>query len=164
MNELEKGLEIAASAAVQAEALPRCLDQLRAWEIALPDVTPLVLDFGLDDFDHVGLIEYWIANEVEAGYCAKYLFVFDGQTCPMHFHKEKHETFFLVRGQLDVVYDGTQHHLNEGGVLPIETPRPHSFTGVGPALLLEVSKPCVIADNYFKNPRIPIGGNYRAGE
>ena len=23
------------------------------------------------------------------------------------------------------------------------------------------SRPCVVADNYFADPRIPIGGNYR---
>jgi len=28
-------------------------------------------------------------------------------------------------------------------------------------LLLEISKPCIIADNYFKNTAIPVGGNYK---
>lgn len=161
MNELEKGLAIAAPAALQATVLPRCEAQLRDWGIALPAVTPLVLDFGLDDFDRVGLIEYWIANEMDAGYCAKYLFVFDGQTCPMHHHLEKHETFFVVRGTLDVIYEDARLQLEPGDVLPIAPPGPHSFTGVGPALLLEVSKPCVIDDNYFEDRRIPIGGNYQ---
>ena len=103
MNELEKGLEIAAPREIQEEALPRFEAQIRAWDIALPSVPPLVLDFGLGDFYQTGLIEYWIANEMDAGYCAKYLFVFDGQTCPMHRHKIKHETFFLVKGALEVV-------------------------------------------------------------
>jgi quercetin dioxygenase-like cupin family protein len=161
MNELKKGLAIAAPAEVQEEALPRFLAQIGDWDIALPEVTPLVLDFGLQDFSRTGLIEYWIANEMEAGYCAKYLFVFDGQSCPMHHHKEKHETFFVIRGELDVLYDGTRHQLHPGDVLPIKAGRVHGFTGVGPAMLLEVSKPCVIEDNYFENTRIPIGGNYQ---
>ena len=161
MNELEKGLKIAAPMAIQEAALPRFLTQIREWGVALPDVTPLVLDFGLEDFDNVGLIEYWIANEMAEGYCAKYLFVFDGQSCPLHHHKTKHETFFVIRGKLDVAYDGVQHRLKPGDVLPIEVGRVHGFTGVGPALLLEVSKPCVIEDNYFEDTRIPIGGNYR---
>ena len=38
------------------------------------------------EFDRVGLIEFWIANEKEAGYCGKYLFAFDGQQCPAHSH------------------------------------------------------------------------------
>lgn len=160
MLELDKGLEIAAPRAVQEEALPRFEDQIRAWDIALPQVPPLVLDFGLGDFYQTGLIEFWIANEMDAGYCAKYLFVFDGQTCPMHRHKEKHETFFLVKGALDVVLSGKPLHMKPGDVLPIAPWNYHAFTGSGPALLLEVSKPCVIDDNYFEDTRIPIGGNY----
>ncbi len=160
MIELEKGLEIAASQEIQDEALPRFEDQIHAWDVALPEIPPLVLDFGLGDFYETGLIEFWIANEMEAGYCAKYLFVFNGQTCPMHRHKTKHETFFLVKGKLDVVVDGRRHCMNPGDVLPIEPWTWHSFTGAGPALLLEVSKPCIIDDNYFEDTRIPIGGNH----
>jgi len=160
MIELEKGLEIAAPQEIQDEALSRFEVQILAWDVALPEVPPLVLDFGLSEFYETGLIEFWIANEMDAGYCAKYLFVFDGQTCPMHRHKMKHETFFLVKGALDVVVDGRLRRMNPGDVLPIEPWTYHCFTGVGPALLLEVSKPCVIDDNYFEDTRIPIGGNY----
>ena len=58
-------------------------------------------------------------------------------------------------------YDGRQLELHEGGVLTIEPWKFHSFTGVGPALLLELSMPCKIDDNYFDNPNIPIGGTSR---
>jgi quercetin dioxygenase-like cupin family protein len=50
-----------------------------------------------------------------------------------------------------------------GDVLPVPPGKPHAFTGVGPALLLEVSKPCRVDDNYFDDRRIPIGGNYERG-
>lgn len=36
----------------------------------------------------------------------------------------------------------------------------HSFTGVGVALMLELSQPCGLDDNYFADRSIPIGGNY----
>jgi len=99
MIELDKGLEIAAPAEIQDEALPRFEDQIRTWDVALPEVAPLVLDFGFGGtFYQTGLIEFWIANEMEAGYCAKYLFVFDDQTCPTHRHKTKHETVFSGQG------------------------------------------------------------------
>jgi D-lyxose ketol-isomerase len=78
----------------------------------------------------------------------------------MHRHKIKHETFFLVKGALEVIVAGKTLHLKPGDVLPIEPWDYHCFTGAGPALLLEVSKPCVIDDNYFEDTRIPIGGNY----
>ncbi|MBM3478849.1 MAG: D-lyxose/D-mannose family sugar isomerase [Alphaproteobacteria bacterium] len=161
MDQLKKGLEIS----IHGDAADRAVREFRAqaaqWQVALPDVPPLVLDFGLGDFARTGLIEYWIANENAAGYCGKYLFVFDGQSCPRHHHKTKHETFFVVKGALAVECGGRQLELREGGRLPIPAGVPHSFRGAGPALLLELSMPCVIDDNFFEDPRIPIGGNYR---
>ncbi|NQT19917.1 MAG: D-lyxose/D-mannose family sugar isomerase [Planctomycetes bacterium] len=113
-----------------------------------------MLDFGLGRFHEIGLIEYWIANEIEAGYCGKYLFVFDGQTCPMHHHREKMETFFIVRGTVRMIMDATERRMAAGDVLPVRPGHKHSFSGIGPALLLELSKPCIIADNVFEDQRI----------
>jgi D-lyxose ketol-isomerase len=159
MNELDRALNIALKGPAADRALAAFQKQIAAWNVALPPVEPLILDFGLGDFDRVGLIEYWIANEAQAGYCGKYLFVFDGQTCPRHCHRTKHETFFLVKGRLDVACEGRRLELKEGGVLPITPGVYHSFTGLGPALLLELSMPCQIDDNFFEDPNIPIGGN-----
>ena len=129
--------------------------QMKAWGIALPPVKPLVLDFGLGDFRHTGLIEDRIANEAEAGYCGKYLFVFDGH-CSLHHHRRKHETFFVVKGRFAVECDGRRLDLKEGEVLPVAPGTVHSFKGVGPALLLELSMPCEVDDNYFQDTRIPV--------
>lgn len=161
MDQLRQGLEIG----LRGEAADRAVRDFRAqaaiWQVALPDVPPLVLDFGLGDFARTGLVEYWIANETGAGYCGKYLFVFDGQSCPRHHHRTKHETFLVVKGVLAVECGGRVLELREGDRLPIPPGVPHSFKGVGPALLLELSMPCVIDDNFFDDPRIPIGGNFR---
>jgi N-acetylneuraminate synthase len=92
-----------------------------------------------------------------AGYCGKYLFVFDGQTCPRHRHSVKHETFFIVQGSVRMKLDNDTMILEKGAVLPVEPGQYHSFTGVGPALLLELSMPCEIDDNDFADTRIPIG-------
>ena len=60
-----------------------------------------------------------------------------------------------------MTYDGVEREMSEGDVLPVEQGKAHSFTGIGPALLLEVSKPCLTDDNYFEDPDIPLGGNYK---
>ncbi len=161
MDQRKKAAQITASGPIRTKALHAFKKQLKKWKLVMPPHEPLVLDFGLKDFYKIGLIEYWIANEIEAGYCGKYLFVFDGQTCPMHCHKTKHETFFLVQGKLRVLYDGSKLDMMPGDCLPIPPGGMHSFTGEGPALLLEISKPCLVADNVFQNPDIPVGGNYR---
>jgi D-lyxose ketol-isomerase len=137
----------------RGRVLKACRAQLRRWKIALPPADPLVLDFGLNDFKRVGEIEFWIANELPAGYCGKYLFVFDGQTCPLHSHRQKHETFFVVKGCLRIRVGKQTLQLKEGSVFPVSPGLVHSFTGVGNALLLELSMPCKIADNVFVEPR-----------
>jgi len=158
MDELEKGLALSVKGASRDEALSAFNGYMKEWGIAMPSVEPIVFDFGLDDFWRTGLVECWIANEPEAGYCGKYMFVFNGQTCPMHCHREKVETFFCVKGNVNVVYGDKTLVLRPGDSLKVETGVYHSFQGHGPALLLELSKPCVIADNYFENPAIPMGG------
>ncbi len=128
--------------------------QAAAWGLTMPDVEPLVAHFGLDDFTRFGLIEYWVANEQSAGYCGKFLFVFDGQTCPAHHHNVKHETFFVVKGRVKMTTDGAARTMREGDTLVMAPGTRHSFTGMGNALLLEVSMPSTLNDNFFDDRRI----------
>jgi mannose-6-phosphate isomerase-like protein (cupin superfamily) len=161
MKTMSKLIEkIVVSKDKRKKALVAFQKQMQLWGLKMPSVEPLVLDFGLAEYENTGLIECWIANEIEAGYCGKYLFVFDGQTCPLHKHADKHETFFIVKGTIKVKYKDEIIELNEGSVLPVETGNYHSFTGIGPALILEISMPCIVEDNYFDNTNIPIGENF----
>lgn len=137
---------------VRDEALEQFSTQLAKWGVKMPPVEPLVLDFGKGEFYRIGLIEYWIANEIGAGYCAKYLFLFDGQQCPCHGHKQKHETFFVVHGKVRMIVDGEKQTMTEGDVLAMPAGKEHSFTGIGNALVLEVSTPCLVSDNQFQDP------------
>jgi D-lyxose ketol-isomerase len=154
MDELDKGLSISLTGARAETALRDFRRQMDAWGLAAPPAEPLVLDFGLAEFDRVGLIEVWIANEKGAGYCGKYLFVLDGQQCPMHSHRTKHETFFLLRGCLKVQMNGQSLTLRPGDVLPVPPGCVHSFQGEGNSLLLELSMPCDVSDNRFEDPQI----------
>ena len=143
------------------QAMARFTRQIEQWGLKMPDVEPLVLDFGLGDFARTGLIEHWIANEMEAGYCGKFLFVFAGQSCPLHHHRQKVETFYIVRGSVRMQHKDAVLDMGPGASLAVRTGEMHGFTGREPCLLLEISKPCLIDDNYFSNTAIPIGGNYR---
>ena len=96
------------------------------------------------------------ANEIAAGYCAKYLFVFDRQRCPVHWHERKRETFFVVKGMVRVECDRAKHDMRPGDALTIVPGQHHGFAGAGPALLLEVSMPCIVADNHFEDQRIQV--------
>lgn len=154
MQELDKALDISCAGPEAERALEAFRQQIESWGVAMPPAKPLVLDFGLGQFDRVGLIEFWIANEEQAGYCGKYLFAFDGQQCPAHSHRVKHETFFVVVGRLKVILDGKPIMLQAGQVLPVPPGRVHSFEGEGNALLLKLSMPCQVSDNDFEDPKI----------
>ena len=139
-------------------ALSAIKEQLVEWGLTMPDAEPLPLHFGLGRFDEIGETEFWIANEEQHGYCGKFLFVFDGQTCPHHYHKVKHETFFVVKGSIRMRMDEDERVMREGDLLAMPPGAGHSFTGLGPALILEVSMPSVRQDNFFENKAIGDSG------
>lgn len=139
-------------------ALREIRAQMAAWGLTLPDVEPLPLDFGLGEFRSVGETEFWVANETEHGYCGKLLFLFDGQTCPYHEHRVKHETFFVVKGAIAMRTAEGEVVLRQGERLVMPPGSPHAFTAMGPALVLEVSMPSVVGDSFFEDTRIGEGG------
>jgi N-acetylneuraminate synthase len=135
-------------------ALQQCLEQVHQWQVPVPMDFILVLNFGLDEFEQTGLTEFWVANETEAGYCGKFLFLFDGQWCPEHHHAMKHETFYIVRGEVRMIADGKETIMKPGDTFVMARGVKHKFQGVGPALILEVSQPSVRGDNFFTDKRI----------
>ena len=140
--------------------LARFEEQMRKWALPIPRVEPIVVSFGALSFDKAGLIEYWLANEAAEGYCGKFLFVFDGQTCPYHHHVLKHETFYILKGGVSMKVAGVERVLKEGELLVMPQGTDHSFTGRGAALLIEISKPCSEGDNIFEDKSIGSGGKY----
>lgn len=140
------------------QALSAIKEQLSAWGLTMPQVEPIPLHFGLNNFMKTGETEFWIANETEHSYCGKFLFVFDGQTCPYHEHKVKHETFFIVKGSVRMRVGDDERIMSEGDTLTMPTGTGHSFTGIGPALILEVSMPSTRNDNFFTDKEIGDSG------
>ena len=138
------------------QALKAIAAQMAAWGLKMPEVEPLPLHFGLHQFDQTGETEFWIANEAGAGYCGKFLFLFNGQTCPFHYHKVKHETFFVMKGTILMVTDSGEQQMHAGDRLVMPPGTGHSFTGVGPALVLEVSMSSIPMDSYFRDSRIGV--------
>ena len=154
MDEMQKGLDNSLKGVVADSIKLKIDQQLEDWGLIMPPVQPLIFDFGLGDFDTIGETEYWIANETDQGYCGKYMFLFTGQRCPEHRHKEKHETFFIVKGEVRMLYNGKEWVMKPGDLLSVEQTKYHSFFAESNTLILEVSKPGFIEDNYFSDPRM----------
>ncbi len=150
--------DIEVQGAERERALAEIRDQIAAWGLAMPAVEPLPLNFGLGRFREIGETEFWVANETEHGYCGKFLFLFDGQTCPLHHHRVKHETFFVVRGTVRMQVGGDERLMQAGDTLAMPPGTAHAFTGEGAALILEVSMPSVPGDSFFRDELIGDGG------
>ena len=46
--------------------------------------------------------ESWLANSEKEDYCGKVLFIKKGHHTSMHYHVDKHETFYVLEGVLRV--------------------------------------------------------------
>lgn len=138
----------------RAEALAACEAQMARWGLKMPAVEPIPLDFGLGTFRQIGETEFWIANEKELGYCGKFLFMFKAQRCPCHCHRMKHETFYVLKGRIEMTVDDRTHVMEIGDTLVMEAGRRHTFLALEATLILEVSLPSVLGDNFFDDKRI----------
>lgn len=136
------------------EALDKCHKVVASWGLKLPDVRPDPLHFGLNDFYNIGIIEFNINNDIEHGYCGKLIFMFKGQTCPRHYHKRKHETFFIVKGKVEMELDDRAFIMEQGDRLIVEPYTRHRFTALEDTLILECSMPDLIDDSIFEDQRI----------
>ena len=143
---------------LQGEERQRALERIhkvvRSWKLRLPDVTPDPLHFGFNDFYRIGETEFNINNNVQQGYCGKFMFMFKGQTCPMHHHRVKHETFFIVKGRVEMELAGKTFVMNQGDTCIVDQNARHRFTALTDSLILESSKPDLVEDSIFEDPRI----------
>ncbi len=152
-------LKFEITGAERDKALSDAAQVLTGWGLTMPPSEPLTIHFGLHDFYRIGEIEYWIVNDTINNYCGKFLFLFQGQRCPLHYHKIKDETFFIMRGMVTMEVDGKPMTLREGAVFQMAPGMKHTFAAEGgAALVLEVSLPSIPHDNIFDDPRIGSNG------
>ena len=99
--------------------------------------------------------ELWLANENIEGYCGKILYIEPGKSSSMHFHVNKHETFYILEGELTVVVIDTEttdrhlHIVQEGDTFAIDRYTPHQLSANGaPVKFIEMSTFHEDSDSY----------------
>ena len=96
--------------------------------------------------------EIWIANNEK--YCGKILRFNAGAQFSMHFHMEKHETFFILKGRILLKgYDLTnanehEKEFGQGAVITIPAGNPHKIIALEETEVLEVSTQHFDHDSY----------------
>ena len=73
-------------------------------------------------------------------YCGKLLYIDKGAQCSLHMHPVKKETFYVLRGLVDISIDGKRYivvsHDRPKTILPGTY---HQFMGITDAVILEIS-------------------------
>ena len=90
--------------------------------------------------------EEWLVNN--ALYCGKFLNLKKGHRCSMHHHKNKHETFYLLKGKNLLELNVGKKIMNEGELQEIVPLDKHRFTGIVDSVILEFSTHHEDEDSY----------------
>lgn len=100
--------------------------------------------------------EDWIVNNDM--YCGKLLKLQKGKSCSMHFHKNKHETFYITKGSMYITLIDTRTAdkytltLETGYVLSLPPLTPHKFTTLEDTEFFEFSTKHEESDSYRVEP------------
>ncbi len=95
--------------------------------------------------------EVWIHNDFR--YCGKILVVKKNKKCSLHFHKKKHETFYVQSGRVHMRLrhpDGREEEfeMKVGDVLEIAPGLAHQFRGIEDSEIMEFSTEHFEDDSY----------------
>lgn len=85
-------------------------------------------------------------------YCMKYLMMWRGGRLGRHFHKIKHETFFIVGGNVEATVGDKVSHLSDGHKLEIPIGAEHTLLAYRNTAILEVSTHDYVDDSYRLEP------------
>jgi N-acetylneuraminate synthase len=90
--------------------------------------------------------EIWLTNNKEENYCGKILYINKGCSTSMHFHAKKHESFYILEGdlQIDLIDTSTTETscelLKTGDVFSLGRLTPHKLIAKnGPVKFIETS-------------------------
>ena len=99
--------------------------------------------------------EIWLVNNKEENYCGKILYIQEGYSTSMHFHANKHESFYILEGELQIdILDTLTTHihskiLQEGEVFSLDRVIPHKLIAKdGPVKFIETSTYHEDSDSY----------------
>jgi sialic acid synthase SpsE/mannose-6-phosphate isomerase-like protein (cupin superfamily) len=107
--------------------------------------------YGIEKFDDTGAV---LINILNREYSKTLLIMFPGQRYPLHFHKQKEETFYILSGRLFIETEGTKHHLEKGQMLTVQRDQKHLFYTEEGVILEEIATTYLDGDSYYDDPLV----------
>ncbi|MAH33634.1 hypothetical protein CL615_04565 [archaeon] len=89
--------------------------------------------------------EEWITNR---DYCGKKLTLNKGFRCSMHYHKNKDETFYILKGRVLMETNNEKRIMLPGDSILITPNTKHRFTGLEDSEIMEFSTHHEDSDSY----------------
>jgi mannose-6-phosphate isomerase-like protein (cupin superfamily) len=102
-----------------------------------------------------GWEDIWVTSDK---YCSKFLHFNEGAKFSMHFHAEKEETWYVLEGKFIVSWidtDTAERYSKEavqGDIIHNPPLTPHQLHCIEKGIILEVSTPDSVRDNYRVEP------------
>lgn len=94
--------------------------------------------------------EEWLANTEK--YCGKILTLNPGFICSYHYHKNKDETFYVLKGKVYLELDSQKIILNKGESIRIMPGQKHRFASLEKvSKMIEISTHHEESDSYRDN-------------
>lgn len=107
--------------------------------------------YGIKNFREVGAI---LIDLINREYCKKIIIQLPNQKHPLHFHKRKEETFYVLSGVLHLTVDGQKRTLHPGEKALIQPGVWHSFSTETGTIFEEISTTHYNDDSFYKDKEI----------
>jgi N-acetylneuraminate synthase len=106
---------------------------------------------GFDNFSAVGAA---FIGVIQHDYCKFIVAMLPGQTYPLHFHRIKDESYFILSGDLTVTVEDETHTLTKGDVLNVPRRYTHSFRTQNGCVFEEISTAYLNNDSIYEDKEI----------
>ena len=107
--------------------------------------------YGIENFRQFGAT---IINCINREYCKKLIVLLPGQRHPMHYHKLKEETFYVLSGKARINLKGTEKEYGPGETVLVERGAKHGFNADNGVVFEEISTTHFINDSYYDDEKI----------
>jgi N-acetylneuraminate synthase len=127
--------------------------QIRESHVVLPNKGEVKLyhHSGFENFTSVGAA---FINVIQHDYCKFIVVMLPNQTYPLHFHRIKDESYFILSGDLNVVVEEDEHTLLKGDILNVPRRFTHSFKTKNGCVFEEISTAYLDNDSVYDDKRI----------
>ena len=112
--------------------------------------------YGINNFSKYGAT---IINCVNREYCKKIIVLLPKQTHPVHFHKQKEETFQVLYGDTIVNLGGKEKEYKPGDIILVQRGVKHSFKTKDGAIFEEISTTHFKNDSFYEDRKIMANKN-----